>query len=126
VLEFLGLESGVPTTLTLGIVRTNLKVWVTLNSVQSFAVEFYRADNITPLSPAELAGKVAVLEIGASGSSPATVWTASWDSVVPHRAVWTLTAAQSLAHGSRSRDAVLALTSVSDRQVIAQGTTEVC
>lgn len=107
--------------LTLGAAELQLLVRVVLNSVQSFGVAFYLADGVTP---ANMVGKTVKLELG--GTTP-LVWTAvQGTGGSSHQFVWTLSAAESLAHGSRSRDVTLVAFSGSDRQVIATGSTELC
>lgn len=107
--------------LTLGAAELKLLVRVVLDSVQSFGVAFYLSDGVTP---ANMVGKTVKLELG--GPTP-LVWTAvQGTGGESHRFVWTLTAAESLAHGSRSRDATLVAFSGADRQVIATGSTELC
>jgi hypothetical protein len=107
--------------LTLGAAELSLLVRVVLNSVQAFGVAFYLADGVTP---ANMIGKTVQLELG--GATP-IVWTAvQGTGLFSHQFTWTLTAAQSLAHGSRGRDATLVALSGADRQVIATGSTELC
>jgi hypothetical protein len=110
--------------LQLGEAPPDLRVHIKHRSVTSFAVDFFRADGVTALTAPELVGKTAQLEIGAPGTP--LVWQAAWDSVVANRAIWNLTVADTTAHGSRTRTAVLAIVTTADRQVIAAGSTTLC